>query len=378
MRFLCTLAILLLLTTATRAEDAAVLVRFEDDRDGAEQTVEGRILVEAADGGVLVEDRAGTLWSITPDRLSELAAVDRAFTLMDADELAAALEQELGDGFAIEQTPHYVLCSSAGPEFTGWIARLFERLLRAFLQHWERAGLELHEPAAPLAAVVFADRIAYAEYATRDAGPQLAAGAGYYSVRTNRIVLYDLATGDAGSSRSDAEISRRVAAAPANIATIVHEAAHQIAFNSGMQTRYADNPMWLTEGLAMYCETPDLDTGSGWQGIGKLNPARLRDFRRLTGQERGGSSLESLISDDARFRDPSAAAAAYAESWALTYFLIRTRREAYIDYVGSLADKPRLIWDTPAERLDDFQAAFGDLSQLEGDFRKYMARLGNR
>ena len=35
-----------------------------------------------------------------------------------------------------------------------------------------------------------------------------------------------------------------------NVATIIHEATHQLAYNSGMQRRYADNPMWVSEGLA--------------------------------------------------------------------------------------------------------------------------------
>ena len=42
------------------------------------------------------------------------------------------------------------------------------------------------------------------------------------------------------------------------MATIVHEATHQIAFNCGMQQRYADIPLWLCEGMAVYFEAPDL------------------------------------------------------------------------------------------------------------------------
>ena len=62
------LAMLLLIVVdgACAADDAAVRIRFVDDRTQAEITADGRVLVEATDGGVLLEDRAGTLWSITP------------------------------------------------------------------------------------------------------------------------------------------------------------------------------------------------------------------------------------------------------------------------------------------------------------------------
>ena len=39
------------------------------------------------------------------------------------------------------------------------------------------------------------------------------------------------------------------------VATVVHEATHQMAFNCGLHTRYADIPVWVSEGIAMYFET---------------------------------------------------------------------------------------------------------------------------
>ena len=75
-----------------------------------------------------------------------------------------------------------------------------------------------------------------------------------------------------------AEIKRRTAASAFNMATIVHEATHQIAFNSGLHVRFADNPLWLTEGMAMYFEGPDPDGGYDWKAIGELNRPRYDRF----------------------------------------------------------------------------------------------------
>src|SRR5690606_3637057 len=102
------------------------------------------------------------------------------------------------------------------------------------------------------------------------------------------------------------------------VATIVHEATHQIAFNCGLQKRFADNPVWLAEGLAMYCETPDLSSRSSWSGFGNVNYARWDLYRKNANDGKVGT-LRSLIIDDDRFRNPRTAVDAYAEAWAWNY-----------------------------------------------------------
>ena len=58
--------------------------------------------------------------------------------------------------------------------------------------------------------------------------------------------------------------------ADANVATIMHEAAHQMSFNTGMLNREGDQPLWLAEGLATYCEATEL---GHWKGIGRESGA---------------------------------------------------------------------------------------------------------
>jgi hypothetical protein len=259
------------------------------------------------------------------------------------------------------------------------VGTLFERLLRAFLMTWKQAGWELAEPTAPLPALVFRNQQQYAAYALQDAGPEVADKAGYYSIRTNRIVLYDLATTGTGDTLTSADqVERRVAAAPANVATIVHEATHQIAFNCGMHTRYADTPMWLAEGLAMYCETPDLRSGSGWRTIGKLNVMRLRRYREFSAERREDGSLRTLIQDEARFRNPETMLDAYAESWALMDYLMRDRREEFVTYLQRIAEKPRLRWDAQDMRIAEFEDAFGSIETVEADCVAHARRLRAR
>ena len=48
---------------------------------------------------------------------------------------------------------------------------------------------------------------------------------------------------------------------------------------------------------------------------------------------------------------------AYAEAWALSHYLIQRKKEAYVKYLGTLAAKPRLVTDSPQERIAEFRAA---------------------
>ena len=125
------------------------------------------------------------------------------------------------------------------------------------------------------------------------------------------------------------------------VATIVHEATHQLAFNCGLQNRYADIPVWLSEGMAIYFETPDLQSSTGWRTIGSVNRVRLQGFREYL-PRRKSESLKTLLMDDDRMRDPRTALDAYAEAWALNYFLIRQRPKQYVEYLKILEQKPPL------------------------------------
>ncbi|QDU36798.1 hypothetical protein Mal4_10960 [Maioricimonas rarisocia] len=370
------LVLSLLLAGSVRADEMLEEVTFVD-KAGTEQTWNVRVLVQAADGGLLIEDRLGRIEAVVPQRLKERSPTTDSFAYLNADELERALQDELGAGFDVYQTPHYVICTNAGEAYARWTGNLLERLLRAFLLHWGRFGLELSAPDHPLPVIVLSGADDFAQFAARDAGPAVAATKGYYSLASNRIVLYDLtAGGGEGRPRSADDVARQVATSEFSVATVVHEATHQIAFNSGMHTRYADNPMWLTEGMAMYFETPDLKSRTGWRTAGQVNRPRLGRFREYLAAGRPEDSLVRLIASEERFRDPEAAPFAYAESWALTHFLIRRHREEFVAYLERLAAKPRLKWSTPEERLAAFRDAFNDdLDQLDRSLRQHIARM---
>lgn len=387
MRYLTALAAaaLMLLWSPGHADDAAspsesallTRVTFVPEESGPPRVVEGRILTEAVDGGLLLEDRFGELFTITPEQRRGREVTGEPFTEATADELAAKLRSELGNRFHIVRTANYLIATDAGAGYAEWCGRTFERLQSGFLLYWKRDGLDIERPTRPLVAVVFSEPDEFARYATADAGPQYASVKGYFSARTNRIVLMDLTRSESGASATNVtEAQQRLQRSLFNVATVVHEATHQIAFNCGLQTRYADHPVWMSEGLAMYFEAPDLNSRTGWRTIGRVHEQRLGRFRESLRERRRPGDFERLLAGSDRFRDPDTSVDAYAESWALTYFLIRTRRDQYAEYLRIQSAKPPLIWQDETQRLNEFRSVFGeDLDQLEREFLAYIGRL---
>ena len=359
-------------TTPAVADDAQYKVRFIDD-NGSPRSVEGKIIVTAQDGGIVVEAQDGILWNITPKQLKAKAKAAVAFKPLSKKDLATQLRKEFGRGFRTKVTRRYVICSNAGKHYNNWVGVMLERVSSKFLGLWRSKTLKIHEPKQPLPVIIFADRKRYAAYAVKDAGPGMETSVGYYSIRTNRVVLLDLSAGPGGApARTYRQMKAKIGLAPFNVATVVHEAVHQIAYNAGLHTRYADNPLWLSEGMAMYFESPEPGNPSGWKSIHKVNPFRIGPFRKYLSQ-RPKNSLQTLVSSDERFTNGKTANDAYAEAWALTFFLMKEHREQYEKYLALIAKKPRLIFDKPAKRWKDFQSAFGDPAKLDAEFVKYMS-----
>jgi len=375
-------AVVIAFCAIAQSETARAIENVLFMRDGQSEAVEGRVAVTAADGGLLLESANGTLWALQPDEILRRSSDSRPFEPMAADDLSRDLLEQLPPGFETYKTAHYVVCYNTSKNYAAWCAALFERLYGAFTNYWSRRGIELEEPRTHLVALVFADEASYQAHAAEELGGASQGIVGYYSLQTNRMTMYDL-TGVASLARSNRRrgnspeinyVLSQPAAVPL-VSTIVHEATHQIAFNCGLHTRYADIPLWVGEGLAIYFETPDLSSRKGWKGIGAVNHMRLRQFRADM-RRRPPNSLADIIADDRQFRHPQRAVSAYAEAWALNYFLIRQQPKEYIAYLKMLSAKGPLEHDAPAVREAEFKRYFGsDLAQLDTEFLRYMSKV---
>jgi hypothetical protein len=354
-------------------------------RDADETQVSGKLLITAQDGGLLLLTADGTLWNIEPPEIVDQKHDAQPFAPLTQAEAGKKLLGELPAGFELYTTAHYVICHDTSRAYAQWVGALYERLYSGFMNYWKNRGFKIHDPDLPLLVLVFATRDGYIKHVQPELGDSASAIIAFYSLRSNRVTMHDLTGMDSlrrsGDRRgSVAEINAMLARpeAEAMVATVVHEATHQLAFNCGLQTRFADIPLWVLEGLAVYFETPDLGSSKGWKTIGAVNRPRLDRFRDYLAH-RPAKSLLSLISDDKRFRDPRQALDAYAEAWALNYYLVHQKPKQFNAYMELMAAKRALVvppdGQKAEQRIKEFQAAFDDLARLDAEFVKYIQRI---
>ena len=335
-------------------------------------SLEGRIVAEAVDGGLLLELGTQRYVTIEPGdiRAREPAPPPAA---QSPRALGQRVLAELPAGFDLHITRHYVICFNTSRDYAKWAATLFERLHETFGNFWRQAGLEPREPDHPLIVVIFARRADYEAFAARDLATAAERIAGYYNFLSNRVTTYDL-TGS-GTAGRPGRIGDEILAQPEAaglVSTLVHEATHQMVYNTGLAQRLAPVPVWLNEGIATVFEAPDMRASGGWRGLGQVNRSRLDRFRA---SYRPGD-LERIVCLDEPFRDTTTAIDAYATAWALTWFLLETRKPQLIGYMRVQAAKPALADDSPDTRLREFTDAFGAApADLEPAFIRHLSRL---
>jgi hypothetical protein len=368
---------------AAGADPKPVWVRLEVRRDteaeSGLQSVEGVIRAEAADGGLLLEQADGRLDLYQPAAIAARDPIPPPAGVETPRDLGQRILGELPAGFDLLVTKHYVVCFDTSRQYAQWAASLFERLHDGFMNFWSRAGCDVRPPERPLIVVIFSDRSRYEEYAARDLGAATDRVVGYYNMLSNRVTTFDLTGVDALRAQSRAQprgqATSTILARPEAaglVATLIHEGTHQMAFNCGLHQRLAPVPLWVCEGVATYFESPDLASGRGWRAIGMVNQPRRDQFLKLAGR----GWLEPLLRDDQAFRRPDAATDAYARGWALTAYLIKTKKKEFVRYLQTLATKSPCEADSQQQRIEEFSAALGPPdAAMEQAVAAFVARM---
>lgn len=337
--------------------------------------IEGEVLIEAQDESILFQQRDGQLLILKAEEIETKEIVEEPTEPFTPKEMGERLLQELPDGFRIHNAGQYVIAYQTEYQYAKWIGGLYEkRLHKAYKTFWKKKKFKLESPEFPFVAIVFKSKEEYTRYVQRELGEEPGSMVAYYNLMTNRVAMYDLTAGLDAGSRPIHEVLQDPRAIPM-VATIIHEGTHQLVFNTGMQTRLAESPLWMNEGLSIYFETPNLNNKNGWRLPGLLNHDRLFQFRQ-TLNARPENSLETLVSDNSRFQNPETSLDAYAEAWALNYFLLREKPKEFVKYIKFMSQKKRLETDTSQQRLQEFKRFFGeDLSELDQEFLAYVYRL---
>lgn len=283
------------------------------------------------------------------------------FRSYSASEMRSRLADEFGRSFSITGTGHYLVVHPRG-EKDLWANR-FEDLYRDFMHYFSVRGFRLNKPEFPLVAVVWPNKQDFRRHAAKNSVPISSSVIGYYYPISNRIYLYNAANG-----------KRDRAGWKQNADTIIHEAAHQTAFNTGVHTRFADTPKWVIEGLGTMFEAPGVHSSRQYRNQrDRYNNGRLQDFKAQSSKRKKGFLVNLISSDDVFRRD---AAQAYAQAWAVTFWLVETRPRDYSKYLALTARREPGEVYSAAARMKDFSSVFGNNFKMhEARFTRFMQKV---
>jgi hypothetical protein len=250
--------------------------------------------------------------------------------------------------FRTAESEHYLGIGDAPDGQIRAALEVCEALAKSYQEHLRGRDREfaVELPRRKMTVVVLAGPKSYAAFLGEDPGAEVG---GHYELDTNRLVTFDFQT-----------------SARANTFTLVHEATHQLTFNTGLLDRDGDVPVCISEGLAMYAETWLKSSPK----LGQVNRRRLNQLRE------GGDwlpiPLAELLTRDGLFDDAATRPAADGESWLLVHYLLRNKdwTPKFRDYLVAIRSRR-----DAANRLADAEAHFKPLSKLETNLRKTAPHL---
>lgn len=381
-------------------EKSLTAIAAEDSADGGTEQLYPSVNIETSDGvtrfGRLLADyrqsdgkgltavqkRDGSMDVLHSEDITRLERTSEPFIPMTSDQAGQALLDDLGPNYHLHQTKHFVIAYRTSASYAVWCGKLFESIYSGFHAYQSRRGFSLVKPEFPMTAVLFPNRQEFEEYAQREMSSSEGIAA-YYNRNTNRIILYDFSEEETYRSektrktRTTADIEEILSrpGAASNVATVIHEATHQISFNSGLFLRSGPYPLWAVEGLAMFFEVPNARSSQGWnyRGLrGKPNLKRLADLRQTLAVD-NADPIREIVAEE-KFHDNPLRS--YALSWGLYYYLQTKEPEKLSEYLTEVAAKhPFAVW-SPEERVADFERVFGtDWEKLHKNFNKFIKAL---
>lgn len=393
-----TLSLLLLLVALTRPLEAAPPALIEVQL--AKEQWQGKVVAQS-DKTFWLIGQDGWLRILPTDDVLKFRQISPQFSGWTGAVLRGKLRHDFGKPFEIVGTRHYIVCA-VGEQKARAYAETFEDLFRSFQMYFSVRGFKVNEPEFPLVAIVFPDGESFNRYTAADKVPVSKGLKGYYLRTSNRIALYEeggTATAqrpqqeppqdqpeppvfDAGGLAPRFQLSTfdgeadAWGAIEANLKdTMIHEATHQAAFNTGLHTRLGENPKWVVEGLATVFEAPGIRNSGANAGVAtRVNRERFIWFGDYMKSRRKPKSLEAFLSSDDLFGNN--ALDAYSEAWAFTFFLIETRPRAYAEYLRTIASRDPLLAYQGEARVADFTRTISkELPLLEAEFLRFMAGI---
>ena len=344
-------------TPKQSVDPRSVTVRFP--HDGA--TYIGRLLARSGNK-VVLQRRDGDLKYLDIPADKKIEILSSTFEPHSPESLKVQLQEEFGSRYEISTTDRCVVVHPIG-ESEYW-AKPFETFIDNFEYYFERLEYELADASFPYIVIVLRSRSDFDRYMRAEVKITNRNVTGFYSAHTNRMVTYD----PLGKIRIPTEKRRSWLY---DSQTVLHESAHQLAFNRGIHNRLAPPPLWLSEGFATLFEARGFHQARDFDSLlERANRPRLTRLRNLYRGERIEGKLATLLTDDRIFQtDPQLA---YTLAWGVAFYLSEKKPEKFREYLRADAGRTNFRTQPSNERIELFASHFGsDIKQLEAEMKEF-------
>ena len=303
----------------------------------------------------------GRVTNLPASKQTQVEVIDNNFLPYTREEMKERLKKEFGSRYTVSTTEHYVVVHPHGTAAI-W-ADPFEKLHQSFVYWCEQNGMVPKKPLFPMVAVVLRSRRDFDVFMKNELKIANRGIQGFYQNKSNRMVMFD------PSSKVRVEDETWLY----KHHTIVHEATHQSAFNTNIQSRFSPPPLWMAEGLAMLFEAPGYSRSKQFaKPKHRINKRRLAALKKLKPLSSLPARMVGVIGDKRLFE--SKPLEYYTLSWALTWFLAEEKRDQLIRFMKKDASRKPFTVITPADELKTFSQHFGnDLEKLKSEIRAFYA-----
>ncbi|MCA9212177.1 MAG: DUF1570 domain-containing protein [Planctomycetales bacterium] len=309
---------------------------------------------------VTVMQRDGAISEFSPLQAKDYKLLAKDFNLFSRADLYLQLKQEF-QGYEVSASYQYLIVHPKGQQQL-WSKR-FEEIYRSVLHYFSVRNIDTQPSPLPFIAIVFNNESEYLHHLANECDYNASRTLGVYLFKTNRIYLYD-------ATREQADGSQGYEDWLINANTIIHESAHQAAFNIRVQRRFGAAPAWVSEGIGTLFEAKGV-----WNAFkyrlekDRINEHRLGQFKRTVNELNFAETVKNLISSDRMVK--SSATKGYGTAWAMTFFATERRPTQYANYLKTMHARDPFNHYTVAQRLEDFRKNFGDVDLFIRDMQNF-------
>lgn len=320
----------------------------------------GRVLASDNFQLVLLSDR-GELCYVPWSEQSNLTKADGPLQPLPAAQLQSELQSEFGRDFVVRTSAQFVVVQPKSCQ-RDW-ARSMQQFFGNIQTYCSARQIPMQHPQFPLVAIVMPNRQSMLRYASAHQDQIGTNFLAYYSLRSNRVLMYDSEQGGTGAHGA------------LELETVFHEAFHQVAFNTRLHKRTAPPPLWVSEGMASAFETPGMADHRRSRSIAdRIHPNQQRLFLEYAQESDFERTLTRLIEEDTLFQTDSTRA--YAVAWAMAFYWMEHAPHAFARYLNTINQRAAFTDHDPERRRREFESlAQCSIAEFATRIKNYYERL---